>query len=59
LELKAGESATCELDTADSVWAHGSFFYSMKMSTSAGFVPGGTDPRPSLGLKVFPVFSGK
>jgi hypothetical protein len=59
LELQAGESATCELDTADSVWAHGSFFYSMKMSTSAGFVPGGTDPRPSLGLKVFPVFSGK
>ena len=57
LELKPKESATCELDTTDSVWAHSSYFYSLKMSTTAGFAPGGTDPRPSLGLKVFPVFS--
>jgi hypothetical protein len=59
LELKPDQAQTCELDTADSVWAHGSYFYSLKMSTTAGFVPPKPDTRKSLGVRVFPVFSEK
>jgi len=62
-ELAPGQSQTCELETSDSVWAHSSFFYSLKMSTTAGFVPAianppSTDSR-NLGVKVLPVFSEK
>lgn len=57
LELKPGEIRTCDLSTDDSVWAHSSFFYSLKMSTTAGFVPPPTDKRKNLGVRVVPVFS--
>jgi hypothetical protein len=60
--LTPNEPQICDLFTDDAVWAHGSFFYSLKMSTADGFAPaalnpGSTDPRPSLGVTVVPVFS--
>ena len=63
LELKAHEVQTCELETGDSVWAHSSFFYSLKMSTTAGYVPSQVNPNSgdsrNLGVRVVPVFSEK
>jgi hypothetical protein len=59
LELKARELATCDLNTTDAVWAHGSYFYSLKMSATASFVPPPPDPRTNLGVRVVPVFSEK
>jgi hypothetical protein len=57
LELKPEVAQTCDLVTADSVWAHGSYFYSLKMSTSAGFLEP-PDAR-NLGVRVVPTFSEK
>ena len=59
LEFKAHEAATCELETSDSVWAHGSYFYSLKMSAKEAFVPPAPDSRKNLGVKVIPIFSEK
>ena len=63
MEIAPDKPQICELETADAVWAHDSFFYSLKMSTTAGFVPAiahppATDAR-NLGVKVVPIFSEK
>lgn len=60
LDLRPDAAQQCELETGDSVWAHGSYFYSLKMSTTAGFVPGGNPPDTrNLGVRVVPVFTEK
>jgi hypothetical protein len=57
LELKPNVAQQCDLETGDSVWAHSSYFYSLKMSASESFVPPKPDPRTNLGVKVIPTFS--
>jgi hypothetical protein len=59
--LAPNEPQICDLYTDDAVWAHDSYFYSLTMSTTAGFVPAKTIPLAAddrnLGVSVVPVFS--
>lgn len=59
--LAPNEPQICDLYTDDAVWAHDSYFYSLTMSTTAGFVPAQTIPLSAddrnLGVSVVPVFS--
>lgn len=59
LELKSGAAQTCELVANDGVWKRDAYLYSLKMSSTAGFAPGGRDTRKSLGVFVMAEFSEK
>lgn len=61
LTLTPDNPQICDLYTNDAIWAHDSYFYSLKMRTSAGFVPADVHPPSAdtrnLGVRVVPIFS--
>lgn len=59
LELKPHEQKTCDLVATDGVWKRGAYLFSLKMSSTAGFVPPPPDTRKNLGVFVIPVFETK
>lgn len=58
--LAPNRPAACELRAGGAVWAHGGYFFHLRVTTTAGYVPSSTDPRLSdnrnLGVCVQPVF---
>lgn len=63
LTLAPNQPATCELRARGAVWAHFGYFFVLKVTTTAGFVPSVADPLSpdsrNLGVRLTPVFDDR
>ena len=60
LTLAPNQPAACELRAGGAVWAHGGYFFRLRVTTTAGYIPSATDAQSAdsrnLGVRLQPVF---